>query len=121
MTTFFINTYGCSANVADSERMAGLLQQAHFLMVEDIKDADVVIFNTCTVKGPSESAFFKNLAIFKKDYPYKLVVIAGCIPQADPQKLKAYSAVGTQSIHHIVEVGAPLPMQCNVTWLRGLV
>ena len=104
MTRFFINTYGCSANVADSERMAGLLQKADFKLVEDIKDADVVIFNTCTVKGPSESAFFKNLEYFKRDYPYKLVVVAGCIPQADPQKLKQYSIVGTQSIHRIVEV-----------------
>jgi threonylcarbamoyladenosine tRNA methylthiotransferase CDKAL1 len=103
MTSFYINTYGCSANTADSEQMAGLLTQAHFSQAEDIKDADIVIFNTCTVKTPSENNFFNNLAKFKEEYPHKMIVIAGCIPQADKQKLKQYSLVGTQQIHNIVQ------------------
>jgi len=104
MTTFHIQTAGCSANLADSEQMAGLLKQAKFELVETIEEADVVVFNTCTVKNPSENAFFSQLEKFKQEHPYKIPVIAGCIPQADKQKLKDYSLVGTKQIHNIVQV-----------------
>ena len=104
MTSFYINTFGCSANVVDSEQMAGLLTEAKFTQSESIPEADIVIFNSCTVKTPSENNFFKTINQFRKDHPHKLMVIAGCIPQADPQKFKEYSIVGTQNIQNIVEV-----------------
>ena len=104
MTSFCIQTSGCSANVADSEQMAGLLKEAKFDLVEEVEEADIVIYNTCTVKTPSENNFFKNLEIFKKNYPHKIIVVTGCIPQADAQKLKEYSLVGTKQIHNIVQV-----------------
>jgi len=104
MTKVFIQTSGCAHNFADSEQMAGLLKQAHFEIVSNIEDAFVVIFNTCTVKGPTESAFFRRLAHFKQHYPNKIAVIAGCIAQCDPQKLEGYPLVGTNQIHKVVEV-----------------
>ncbi|MBI2112944.1 hypothetical protein HYT52_05380, partial [Candidatus Woesearchaeota archaeon] len=61
MTSFFIETYGCSHNFADSEQMAGLLQQAQFNPAEKLDDADIVIINTCTVKTPEENGFFARL------------------------------------------------------------
>ena len=61
MTTIYIETAGCSQNFADSEQMAGLLKQAQFEIVTELEPADIVIFNTCTVKGPTETAFFKRL------------------------------------------------------------
>lgn len=104
MTSFIIETAGCSQNFADSEQMTGLLQEAQFKLATDIEHADIVIFNTCTVKGPTENNFFKRLEEVKHQYPYKIIVIAGCIPQTDPEKLKGYALVGTKSIHRIVEV-----------------
>ena len=104
MTKFYINTFGCSANVVDGEQMAGLLREAKFTPVKSIEEADIVIFNSCTVKTPSETNFFKTIEQFKKDHPHKLMVIAGCIPQADPNKFKDYSVIGTQQIQNIVEV-----------------
>ena len=104
MTNIFIETYGCSQNFADSEQMAGLLQTAQFPVVEKIEDAFIVIINTCTVKGPTESAFFKRLEEIKAMDPPKLVIIAGCIPQTDPEKLKSYSLLGTKQIHKVVEI-----------------
>ncbi|MBU0470769.1 MAG: tRNA (N(6)-L-threonylcarbamoyladenosine(37)-C(2))-methylthiotransferase [Nanoarchaeota archaeon] len=104
MTKFHIITAGCSHNFADSEQMAGLLREAKFELVETIEEADILIFNTCTVKGPSETAFFKRLEEIKKEHPYKIIVIAGCIPQSDPEKLKEYPLVGTKQIHKIVDV-----------------
>jgi threonylcarbamoyladenosine tRNA methylthiotransferase CDKAL1 len=104
MTSFFIETYGCSHNFADSEQMAGLLQEARFEPLEAVENADIVIINTCSVKGPTETGFFKRLDELKKAHPYKTLIIAGCIPQSDPEKLKNYTIIGTKSIHHIVEV-----------------
>ncbi len=103
MTTFHIITAGCSHNFADSEQMAGLLKEARFEPVEELEKADVVIFNTCTVKGPTESAFFTKLEETKEKYPYKIIIIAGCIAQADPEKLKGYPLIGTSQIHKVVE------------------
>ncbi|MBI2662448.1 tRNA (N(6)-L-threonylcarbamoyladenosine(37)-C(2))-methylthiotransferase [Candidatus Woesearchaeota archaeon] len=104
MTSFIVITAGCAHNQVDSEQMAGLLKRAKFDLASDIEKADIVIFNTCTVKGPSETAFFKQLDDLKKNFPYKMVVVAGCIAQADPEKLKKYSLVGTKQIHNIAQV-----------------
>jgi len=103
-TTFYIKTAGCSANVADSEQMAGLLKEAKFELVNDPEDAYIIIFNTCTVKSPTENVFFKELKEFEQKYPNKLIIIAGCISQTDPKKLKKYPLIGTKQIHNIVQV-----------------
>lgn len=104
MTSVYVLTQGCSANQSDSEYMLGLLKEAKFIPVPTLEDADIVIYNTCTVKTPSENAFFKHLDELKLQYPYKLLVIAGCIAQTDQNKLKGYPLVGTRQIHRIVEV-----------------
>ena len=96
-------TQGCSANVADSEQMAGLLKNAKFEIVNELEPADVVIVNSCTVKTPSESALFKFIEDTKRQYPYKLFVITGCVAQTDRERLQEYSLVGTKQIHNIVE------------------
>ena len=104
MTTFYVQTSGCSSNQSDAEQMAGLLKQAKFELVENIENADVVIYNTGVVKTPTETAFFSQLEQFKKEHPYKIPIIAGCIPQSDRSKLRGYSFVGTKQIHNIVQV-----------------
>ncbi|MEK6938333.1 MAG: tRNA (N(6)-L-threonylcarbamoyladenosine(37)-C(2))-methylthiotransferase [Nanoarchaeota archaeon] len=104
MTNVYIHTAGCAHNFADSEQMAGLLKQAHFNIVSNIEDAYIVIFNTCTVKGPTETVFFRQLESLKQKHPNKAVIIAGCIAQADPEKLHGYPLIGTNQIHKVVEV-----------------
>ncbi len=104
MTSFHLETYGCSANVADSEQLAGLLKQAKFECRPKLEEADIIIFNTCTVKGPTESAFYTRLEEIKNQFPYKIIIIAGCIPQSEPGRLRKFSLLGTRQIHHIVEV-----------------
>lgn len=102
MTKIFIKTYGCSLNQSDSEVMAGLLKKADFELVKNAKQADLIIINTCTVKRLTEKRFFKYLEkINKLDKP---IVIAGCIPQTDPEKVPGYSLVGTSQITNIVEI-----------------
>ena len=48
--TFQVRTYGCQMNVHDSERMAGLLDQAGYESTDDDRDADVIVINTCSVR-----------------------------------------------------------------------
>lgn len=95
-----IKTYGCSLNHADSETMMGNLQAAGHEIVEKETQADVIIYNTCTVKDPSQDKFLSKL---KKQQ--KPVVIAGCIPQADKQGLlKDYPLLGTENLQQTAEI-----------------
>ncbi len=96
----FIRTFGCSLNQSDSEQMAGVLTQAGFIIIQKPEDADLLILNSCTVKSPTENSLFKEI----KKWKNKRLVIAGCIPQTDKEKLKEYSLIGTKNLHQIVEV-----------------
>ncbi|MBW2982010.1 tRNA (N(6)-L-threonylcarbamoyladenosine(37)-C(2))-methylthiotransferase [Candidatus Woesearchaeota archaeon] len=104
MTKIYIKTYGCSLNQSDSELMAGLLKEARFEITKNIEDAFIVIINTCTVKGPTEKKFFNYLEKIKEKYPYKKIIITGCISQTDPKKLKGYSLLGTSQVTNIVQL-----------------
>jgi threonylcarbamoyladenosine tRNA methylthiotransferase CDKAL1 len=98
----YIHTQGCSANRSDSEVMAGILQEKGHTFVERWEDADLIVLNTCTVKSPTE---MKAYSLLKK-WKGKQVVVAGCIPQSDAEKLKIYPLVGTRQVHRIAEVVA---------------
>ncbi len=93
----YIETQGCSLNQADTESMAGYLEQEGHQLVDAQEDADVVVYNTCTVKNPTEDSFLARLTRQKKP-----VVVAGCIPQADKQGLlDGYVQLGTKQLHNI--------------------
>ena len=101
MVKIAITTQGCSHNYSDSEHMAGLLANAgHELVAE--QDAEVVLFNTCTVKTPTENAFLRKLNKIKKND--KKIILGGCIPQAEPMRFKDYSLIGTRQLDRIVDV-----------------
>jgi len=106
MTSFHIITAGCTHNRSDSEQMAGLLKKVQFTPVDTIEEADIIIFNTCTVKSPTETKFFSQLEDVKSEHPYKTIIVTGCIPQTDAKnpKLKDFCLLGTRQIHRIVEV-----------------
>ncbi len=106
MTSIHFITQGCSANQSDTEVMKGLLKQAKFDIVDNLDDAHVLVFNTCTVKNPSESTFFRELEKIKIEHPYKTIIVAGCIAQSDPTNpiLNNYCLIGTRQTHRIVEV-----------------
>ena len=103
----FVKTWGCSHNNSDSEYMAGLLAaQGYRILFADAEmpSADLVLLNSCTVKNPSETTFVN--AINKAKDLGKKVVVAGCVPQAQPGSggWSELSAVGVQQIDRIVEV-----------------
>lgn len=84
-----IETYGCSANQNNSEIMAGLLHKENITLVDSEKKADLIILNTCIVKGPTEA---KEMTRIKEilDAGKKLVV-AGCMPETSEKKIKELS------------------------------
>lgn len=86
----YIETQGCSLNHADSETMMGSLIANGYEIVETEEDADVILYNTCTVKNPTQDSFLSKL-----EKQTKPVVVAGCIPQADKQgMLNEYVQIG---------------------------
>jgi len=101
---FFIETYGCSANTSDSEIMAGLLvKRGHTAAAE--KDADVIIINTCTVKGPTEAKIRSRIQQLRKTG--KKLVIAGCMAEAQTESVRKLAPtaaiIGTHKIDRIVD------------------
>ena len=80
----FIRTYGCQQNVADSERIRGLLYECGCVGCDDQENADIVLFNTCAVRGHAEDRVFGNIGrmkALKAENPEKLVIIGGCMVQ----------------------------------------
>ena len=77
MTKIYIQTMGCSANLAESELMMGLLQEAGFKITDDIEYSDVNVINICTVKGNYNA--LREIRKIKEQYPDKKMVVAGCI------------------------------------------
>lgn len=104
----YIETYGCASNQSDSEIMAGLLSRSGFSIVNDIKNADVVIVNTCIVKTPTEQKIIHRIKELQKTFPEKKLIIAGCMPQAEYKLIRETaprsSFVGPHSIAKIANV-----------------
>ena len=105
MQTVFMKTQGCAHNVSDGEYMAGLLASYGYEITEEWSDnVDVFLFNSCTVKGPSQDSFLNMVARAKQSGAP--VVVAGCVPQGEPGRddFEGVSIIGTQQIHRVVEV-----------------
>lgn len=103
----YVKTWGCGHNNSDGEYMAGLLaSHGYNVLLDDDKknDADVWLLNSCTVKGPSEQTFIND--INKSLEQGKKVVLAGCVPQAAPNKKEfdGLSVIGVQQIDKVVDV-----------------
>uniref|UniRef100_A0A8K9WYE7 tRNA-t(6)A37 methylthiotransferase n=1 Tax=Oncorhynchus mykiss TaxID=8022 RepID=A0A8K9WYE7_ONCMY len=104
MQKIWMRTWGCSHNNSDGEYMAGQLAASGYKMTEDPAEADLWLLNSCTVKNPAED-HFRN-SIKKAQEQDKKVVVAGCVPQAQPRMdyLKGLSIIGVQQIDRVVEV-----------------
>ncbi len=84
--TYQVRTYGCQMNVHDSERLAGLLEQAGYRRADDGEDADVVVFNTCAVRENADNKLYGNLSHLaprKQSDPDMQIAVGGCLAQKD--------------------------------------
>ncbi len=84
--TYEIHTYGCQMNVHDSERLAGLLEDAGYLRAPTGRTPDVVVFNTCAVRENADNRLYGNLghvAAVKARTPGMQIAVGGCLAQKD--------------------------------------
>ena len=102
-----IETFGCQMNVHDSERMAGLLEQAGYELTPDPGTADLVVINTCSVREKAEDKLFGRLhALGSRDGERPLVAVTGCVAQQEGARLLERSplvdiVVGTQAVRRL--------------------
>ncbi len=85
-----ITTFGCQMNKADSERMAGVLEKMGFEASEDPFSADLILYNTCTIRDNAEQKVYSYLgrqAKRKHQDPNLTLVVAGCVAQQEGEKL----------------------------------
>ena len=83
----YIETYGCTFNKADSQIIAGVLNENQIDIVDNIEDSDVIILNTCYVKLPTENKVVYKIQKLQEKFPDKKIVISGCMVEIDPEKL----------------------------------
>ena len=86
-----METFGCQMNQHDSERMAGLLEQAGYERTDDDHDADVIVINTCSVREKAEEKLYTRLGEIRmmgeESGAHPVVAVAGCVAQQEGEKL----------------------------------
>ena len=88
--SYFVETYGCQMNAHDSERIAGLLEDAGMVPVQIGTDADVIVFNTCAVRENADNKLYGNLshlANLKETRPEMQIAVGGCMAQKDRETI----------------------------------
>ncbi len=104
-----ILTYGCQMNVRDSETIAGLLEGDGFSPAQELGEADLIVFNTCSVRHSAENKVYGKLgeiARLKGKNPELLIAFGGCMAQLPDvrQKLKKRKVdvvFGTHNLHEL--------------------
>ncbi|MEM6839189.1 MAG: tRNA (N6-isopentenyl adenosine(37)-C2)-methylthiotransferase MiaB [Cyanobacteria bacterium P01_C01_bin.120] len=87
---YHVTTFGCQMNKADSERMAGILETMGLQWEEDPLQADVVLYNTCTIRDNAEQKVYSYLgrqAKRKQKKPDLTLIVAGCVAQQEGESL----------------------------------
>jgi tRNA-2-methylthio-N6-dimethylallyladenosine synthase len=108
---FLIETAGCQMNVHDSERMAGLLEQAGYQATDDVEDADLVVLNTCSVRERAEEKLYTRLGELRQlrleTGHDPVVAVAGCVAQQEGRGILRRSegvvdvVLGTQAVRRL--------------------
>jgi tRNA-2-methylthio-N6-dimethylallyladenosine synthase len=86
----YIETYGCQMNVADSELVGGILSPHGYDLTRELADADVVLVNTCAIRGNAETRVYGRLGLFssyKRRNPGMVVGVLGCMAERLRSKL----------------------------------
>ena len=110
----YVRTYGCQQNVADSEKIKGMLEKMGCSITEEPEEADIIIFNTCAVREHAEDRVFGNvgaLKALKRKKPSLLIGLCGCMMEQKHIADKIYKSFpyvglvfGTHVIHRFPEL-----------------
>ncbi|HET7892809.1 MAG TPA: tRNA (N6-isopentenyl adenosine(37)-C2)-methylthiotransferase MiaB [Candidatus Sulfotelmatobacter sp.] len=86
--TFYLETFGCQMNVHDSEKVVGTLLQEGYRQVETVEQADLILYNTCSIRDKAEQKVFNRLADYKKYKKQgKMFGVLGCVAQQEGEKI----------------------------------
>ncbi|HEY3068830.1 MAG TPA: tRNA (N6-isopentenyl adenosine(37)-C2)-methylthiotransferase MiaB [Gaiellaceae bacterium] len=109
MKSYFVTTFGCQMNAHDSERIKGMLEDLGLGEAVSQDEADVIVFNTCTVREKPDQRFAAHLAqaaALKRADPERVIAVGGCYAEAQRERIfELYPAVdvafGPGSIPHL--------------------
>ncbi len=109
---FYIHTFGCQMNFHDSEKISGLLSENGFSEASDGEGADLVIFNTCSIREKAEQKFLSELGRIRKlkqQKPGLRIAVAGCVAQQMGKELLKKApyidyVIGPQNLHAIKDI-----------------
>ncbi len=111
---YYIRTYGCQANERDGEHMAGILNEMNFQSTDQIEEADVIIFNTCSIRENANNKVFGdlgNIKHLKRENPDIIIGLSGCMAQEEVvinKVLESYHQVdlifGTHNIYRLPQL-----------------
>src|SRR5882724_11779034 len=87
----YLETVGCQMNVLDSELVVGSLRRQGYTLTEQTTDADVILFNTCSVRQHAEDKIYSALGRLrghKQRHPDKIIGVLGCMAQKDQELIR---------------------------------
>jgi len=109
MRRYHVTTFGCQMNAHDSERIKGMLEELGLGEAPTPDEADVVVFNTCTIREKPDTklaAYLGEAAARKREHPDRVIAVGGCYAEAQRERIfELYPAVdvafGPGSIAHL--------------------
>jgi len=110
MKKVYLETFGCQMNVSDSERTATLLEQQGYEIIPTEESADIILFNTCSVREKAEHKLYTRVGQVRNSVAGKqLVGVMGCVAQLEGDNLFARNnpvdfVIGTKAVGRIHEV-----------------
>ena len=111
MRRYHVTTFGCQMNAHDSERIKGMLEELGLGEAQTQDEADVIVFNTCTIREKPDTkfaAYMGNAAAQKRAQPDTIIAVGGCYAEAQRERLftlypEVDVAFGPGSIPHLGE------------------
>jgi tRNA-2-methylthio-N6-dimethylallyladenosine synthase len=103
----YIETFGCQMNVNDSERIVSMLADLGYAPTNEPSAADMILLNTCSVRGGAEEKVYRrlaNLRIYKRDGKRQIIAVGGCVAQQEGEELLRKLpyldlVIGTHNLH----------------------
>ena len=121
--TFFIETFGCQMNFHDSEKVVGTLIRQGYRQVQSVEEADLIFYNTCSIRDKAEQKVFHRLADFKRlQAQGKQFAVIGCVAQQEGEKIferapHVAMVAGSASYHKLPELLVQIGGGTRVTGL----
>ncbi len=85
--SFYIETFGCQMNAHDSEKVAGVLLERGYRAVDSIMQADLVLYNTCSIREKAAQKVFSRLGEMRSATPRKVIGVLGCLAQQEGEEI----------------------------------